>query len=45
MPDYDMRARPGEDDEKPYPHMKRQQKKDKGIKNDDSGEDKEATTV
>jgi hypothetical protein len=45
LPDYDMRARPTEDDEKPYPHMKRQQKKDKGIKNEDSGPDKEATTV
>ena len=45
LPDYDMRARPTEDAEKPYPHMKRQQKKGKGIKNEDSGPDKEATTV
>jgi hypothetical protein len=41
VPDYDMRARPTEDDEKPYPHMKRQQKRFKGIKQGDSGEDKE----
>lgn len=45
LPDYDMRARPTEDDEKPYPHMKRQQKRGKGIKNEDSGPDKEATAV
>lgn len=45
VPDYDMKARPTEDDEKPYPHMKRQQKKDKGIEYSDSGEDKEAPTV
>lgn len=45
LPDYDMKARPTEDDEKPYPHMKRQQKKDKGIEYSDSGEDKEAPTV
>ena len=45
IPDYDMRARPTEDDEKEYPHIKRQRRKRKGVQYSDSGEDKEATTV
>lgn len=38
MPDYDMRARPTEDAEKPYPNIKRHRKKGKGLQYSDSDE-------
>jgi hypothetical protein len=41
MPDYDMRARPTEDAEKPYPHKKRHQKRDDGLQYSDSNEKEE----
>tara|TARA_R100001163_G_scaffold25194_2_gene20747 strand:- start:9291 stop:14843 length:5553 start_codon:yes stop_codon:yes gene_type:complete len=41
IPDYDMKERPTEDDEETYPHMKRQRKKGKGVRYNDSGEEKE----
>jgi hypothetical protein len=42
MPDYDMRARPTEDSEKPYPHLKRQRKKRKAAQYTDSDDREEA---
>jgi len=36
MPDYDMRARPTEDAEKPYPRKKRHQDKEDGLQYSDS---------
>ena len=38
MPDWDMRARPTEDSEKEYPHIKRQRRKEKGLQYSDSDE-------
>ena len=38
MPDWDMRARPTEDSEKEYPHIKRQRRKKKGLQYSDSDE-------
>jgi len=38
MPDWDMRARPTEDAEKEYPHIKRQRRKKKGLQYSDSDE-------
>lgn len=41
LPDYDMRARPTEDAEKPYPRKKRHQKRDDGLQYSDSNEKEE----
>lgn len=38
MPDWDMIARPTEDSEKEYPHIKRQRRKRKGLQYSDSDE-------